>query len=264
MSARWLTRREGPGPVVAVVHGMEDSWQSWGPLVGALEPAWRAVALDLPWRAGNDYQWRRTGRPGRYLAEALAAIGPVDGVIAHSFGANAVLEAMADGLLDGFAGAVLAAPFYRPPDLPVTWTLFEQSRAHFERHMREGLRVRLGERAERLDPDVLGAMVAKTVDRIGPAGFLAVFDQFTSTPSLDLSTVKIPTLVLAGVGDPSLSRRRADALAAAMPLARIVVQEGYDHFCHVRQAADMAHRTTKFLRTAWDAPPARARKECTA
>jgi pimeloyl-ACP methyl ester carboxylesterase len=126
-------QRGGEGPLVVLAHGLEDEWRSWGPLVDRLAGHWRCVALDLPWRAGNDYRWRAEGSPGEWLASGLRALGEQPAlVIGHSFGANAALEALAHPAPPPTAAAVLAAPFFRVPGTRVTWEVFERSRAQLD------------------------------------------------------------------------------------------------------------------------------------
>ncbi|GAA0914281.1 MULTISPECIES: alpha/beta fold hydrolase [Streptomyces violaceusniger group] len=170
--------------VVALVHGLEGGWAGWRPLAGELAGRCRTYVLDLPWRAGNRYRWRHHGTPAHWLREALALVPePVDILIGHSFGANAVLEHLADR--DGAAqprAAVLLAPFFRPDTLRVDWPLHDAALAGFRQIIADGVRVGLGSRAGDLDPEVLAAMADATVERIGPVGFLSLFLQFTGRP----------------------------------------------------------------------------------
>ncbi|WP_438941266.1 alpha/beta fold hydrolase [Micromonospora craterilacus] len=235
------------GDLVVLAHGLEDSWESWRPLARAFDPRWRVLALDLPWRAGNDYRWRRQGSVARWLAAGLDQLPrPADTVVAHSFGANATLELMASGRPPARA-AVLICPLYCPPEQPITWQVFDRARRTFDRHVRDGLRLRIGERLRTLDAAVLEAMIAKAIDRIGPAGFLTVFDQFVASGGLALTTVDTPTLILAGGADPTLSAAAAATLGRDMPRANLLVHEHYDHFCHVRHAAEVAEQAARFV-----------------
>lgn len=240
-------------PLLVLVHGIEDEPESWRPLARLLQQNWRALALDLPWRAGNRYDWGRGTSPGRLLAQTLATLGEPAALIGHSFGANAILELIADPtvrpVVPGPSAAVLIAPFYRPPSMPVTWKLFDRSRENFDRQIRAGLAVRLGSRIAAVDDDTITRMMDKTVEWIGPAGFLSVFDQFVGSGELPLATVEVPTLVLTGRDDPGLGRHHSAALDAAMPAATVVIHQHYDHFCHIRQVGDVARRITEFLMT---------------
>lgn len=236
------------GPVVAMVHGMEDAWSSWGPLAVRLSDSCRMYALDLPWRAGSSYGWRHHDKPADWLRAALAALPEApDVLIGHSFGANAVLQYLASSQTDGISGAVLLAPFYRPESLAVDWNLHDAARAGFRRTMAEGMRSRLGGRSAEMDEDVFSAMVDTAVDRVGPVGFLTMFLQFVGTTELDLAATSVPTLVLAGENDEALAGERATALASAMPAATVRQYPHYQHSCHVEQPDEVASEISRFL-----------------
>lgn len=243
-----LTTGAPDSPCVAFAHGLEDSWRSWELIAAGLDRDWRLVAIDLPWRPGNDYQWR-TRAAGSWLADGLALLGAVpDVLVAHSLGANATLELMcASGSRPGRA-ALLLCPLYRQPGGRVTWRMFDRSRRAFERHIREGVGLRLRERGRTLPPELLDSMVALALERMGPAAFLAVFDQFVASSDLRLDNVGIPTAVLAAGDDPTLSAAAAAALVERVPGAQLHFQDHYDHFCHVRYAGEIAARVADVVR----------------
>ena len=92
----------GDGPVCLLVHG----WGGRGAQLGGFVPAlvnagWRVVAFDAP--AHGDSPGARTNLVE--LAETIRAVagwhGPVDAVIAHSFGAAATTVALSRGLRAG-------------------------------------------------------------------------------------------------------------------------------------------------------------------
>lgn len=235
------------GALVVLAHGLEDSWRNWRPLTRRLDPAWRLVALDLPWRAGNDYRWRHEALPPRWLRQHLDRLDRApDLVIAHSYGATAALDLAArDKLVTG--GLVLICPLFRPVTEPVDWTVVERSRISFDRHLRAAVRVSIGPRADRLEPELLDAMIDVVAARIGPAGFLAALDQFVASSYLDLPAIAAPALFLIGGADPTLVRRTPQVLAERMPGARVLVDESYDHFCHVRRADPVAGEIGRFV-----------------
>ncbi|WP_433241178.1 alpha/beta fold hydrolase [Streptosporangium sp. CA-135522] len=237
-----------PGaPFVVFAHGLEDSWTSWLPLAAELDPDWRLVALDLPWRPGNDYRWR-TRPAGQWLGDGLDLLDTApDAVVAHSFGANATLELLC--ALDSRPGraAALVCPLYRLPRHPVTWRMFERSRSTFVQHIRDGLRARMGVRADSTEPGVLETMMDMALDRVGPSGFLTVFEQFAASADLPLGNVGLPTLVLAGGADPTLSLEAATALADGIPGADLRIHHDYDHFCHIRHARGVAAQVANLV-----------------
>lgn len=237
----------GPGPLVVFVHGLEDDCRSWVRLARCLPADWRPVALGMPWHAGNDYRWRFHGSPADWLATGLAALPePPVLVVGHSFGANALLELLATGPDPLAPAAVLAAPFYRPPDEPPTWRTFDRSRRAFERQLGEGVRVRLDGRRCPPESDVVERVVAGAWDRIGPNAFLAVFEQYVASGHLPLAAIDTPLLVIAGAGDPGLSDDHLGALVARLPGCTLVADAHYDHFCHVRQATQVADAIERF------------------
>lgn len=245
--ARTLAAGVPSAPLVVLAHGLEDPWTSWLPMAAELDPDWRVVALDLPWRPGNDYRWRAQPASA-WLGNALDLLDArPDVLVAHSFGANATLSLLCE--LDARPGpaVMLVCPLYRQPEEPVTWRMFDRAHATFREHVREGLRARLGRRADLLEPSVLQSMTELALDRVGPSGFVTVFQQFIASADLPLVTVEVPTKVLAGGADPTLSRKAARALAAGIPGAEIQINDDYDHFCHIRQAPGVAAQVADFV-----------------
>ncbi|MGV9270951.1 alpha/beta fold hydrolase [Kitasatospora sp. NPDC003701] len=237
------------GRPVLLLHGLEDTWSSWSRLVPFLGPGLWCVAADLPWRTGGDYRWRDRA-PQQWIADVVGALpGRPAAVVAHSFSANALLLGLAGG--GGSEPAadamVLISPFYRPPHVPLTWSTFERSLADFRATMTAGLRVRLGERAERLEPDVFDRMAKAMLDGIGVLGFLAVFDQFAATCDLDLSAYRGRALVVAGSRDPGIAGERIDWLRRALPRAVLNVHPDHSHFCHLDRPEPVGLLVADFL-----------------
>ncbi|KAA2265815.1 alpha/beta hydrolase [Solihabitans fulvus] len=232
------------GPCAVFVHGVEDSWRTWGRLADSLGPRWRSVALDVPWRAGNDYRWRWSGAPSDWVGAGLDALDESSFVlVGHSFGANAVLGRLAGGERRANA-AVLISPFFRPPGAEVTWRTFDRSRAAFERQVRDGMRMRLRGMAEE---DVFELMLTRTCERIGPIGFLAAFEQYVASGHLSLSCVDIPVLVLCGENDPVTFRPHAEALARRLARGIVAGEKDFDHFSHLRRAPDVAQAIEELI-----------------
>lgn len=247
-----LNEGEPDGPLVAFAHGLEDNWQSWRPLAERLGPHPRLVALDLPWRAGNDYRWRHRS-PAEWLRSGLAALPRTpDVLVAHSMGGNAALQLLCAGEPQAGRTVALICPLYRPPGRPVTWALFDRSRETFVQHIHDGLRARMGSRAARVDAGLLTAMTDLAIERVGPAGFLTVFEEYLATAHLALGAVDRPVAVFAGGADPTLSPLAAKVLVAGMPGGRLHLRDDYDHFCHVQHARGIADRVTELIRLADD------------
>lgn len=235
-------------PVIALLHGLEDSWESWKPLAATLSDDARCYMVNLPWRAGGKYRWR-TRPPQEWIAYAVDAVPePIDLLIAHSFSANAVIQRLADGEPLSADALVLVSPFYRPPHVPLSWHTFDRSFADFRATMTDGLRIRLGDRFARLESDVFEKMADTMIERIGVPGFLAVFDQFAAASSLELGHCETPSLIIAGSHDPGIAGERAEWLGRAMPHARLAVDPAYSHFCHIEQPELIAPLIADLLR----------------
>ena len=171
------------GPLIVLAHGLEDRWNSWIPMVAALDPGWRMVALDLPWRSGNDYRWHHRSS-AQWLDEALEQVGErPDVLIAHSYGANAALNLLCELDPRPVPALLLICPLYRQPQYPVTWRMFERARTAFAEHIAEGVRARLRDRLATMEPDVLQSMIELAQDRVGPAGFVTVFRSSSPAPT---------------------------------------------------------------------------------
>jgi len=91
--------RLGGGPATLMVHGWEDDNALWSPLIDTCSEMMRAsVAFDLPghgWSPAEDCSIQAAGAAVLAVAEAF---GPIDSVVAHSFGCPATIWAMAHGL----------------------------------------------------------------------------------------------------------------------------------------------------------------------
>ncbi|MDO8289515.1 MAG: alpha/beta fold hydrolase [Parvibaculum sp.] len=94
-----MSWRLGKGPATLLVHGWEDDNCLWGPIADKCAQLGRAVvAVDLP---GHGFTKADMARP-HLIAEALIAVaaaqGPIDTIVAHSFGCLVSMIALAKGL----------------------------------------------------------------------------------------------------------------------------------------------------------------------
>ena len=86
-------------PAALLVHGWEDDNCLWGPMIEALIEAGRPiVTLDLPGHGFSPAEGCSIGRAAAAIRAVAEAMGPVDALVAHSFGCPASTRAMADGL----------------------------------------------------------------------------------------------------------------------------------------------------------------------
>jgi pimeloyl-ACP methyl ester carboxylesterase len=235
-------------PALAFVHGLEDVWSSWTPLTRFLAGRFRSYPMDMPWRTGGTYKWRTRGTAAQWIEAGLNLVPePVSVLVAHSLGANSVLQWLAAGAVPKFDALVLLSPFYWPPSMPADWKVFDAFREDFAAVMTAGLRTRLGERAESMDPEVFAAMARKMLDGMGPQAFLALFDQYSAATQLPLAHVDVPTLVLGSPQDAGLAGERAEALKADMPCAELYLDPRLTHFCHMEQPREVAELILSFV-----------------
>jgi len=91
--------RLGVGPASLLVHGWEDDNALWSPLIDACAAIGRAIVVfDLPghgYSPTEEFSLQAAGLAAVAVAEAL---GPVDSVVAHSFGCPTSIYALANGL----------------------------------------------------------------------------------------------------------------------------------------------------------------------
>lgn len=250
-----VVHRSGPGsgvgaapaPTMFLLHGLEDSWSKWTPLVTELGDRFTYYAADLPWRTGGDYGWRRQNSLSVWAEGAVDLVPePISVLVAHSMGANAVLQWLGSGVTPKIDALVLLAPLFRPPGQPVSWRAFDQSLADFRTVMTTGLRANLGARADRLDPEVFDIMAAKMIEKIGPLGFLSLFEHYLNTSALDLAHVTVPTLIVGSTTDPGIAGDRGAALRDRMPGAELHLDPDLSHFCHVAQTREVAELILAF------------------
>jgi predicted alpha/beta hydrolase family esterase len=211
---RVVAWRWGTGPVALLVHGWEGRGSQLGAFVEPLVSAGMSVvAFDAP--AHGDSQGHRLYLTD--LADAIvdvaAAVGPVHAVIAHSFGAAAVLLAHARGGFDA-ARNIMLAPNVLIDDAVRRFStlvaLDDKDRVALE----QALAVHSGVDVESL---ALERLVGER-----DAGLLVIHDR----------------------EDREVPLRHGNRLAATWPSARIIATEGLGHRRILREPTVIAEATT--------------------
>lgn len=189
----------GPRPRVLLVHGWAGDAQQMRPLGDAL---WRAgfdpLLLDLP-AHGRSEGWQ--SHLPQFVQVLLAAgqrFGPLHGVVAHSLGGLAASQALARGLA---AERLVLLALSAPPRQVLHWF---------------GTSFGLG-------TDSLG-WIRRRLERLSGEQGLEIFE-----PPWLASRLPQPTLLLHDRDDRAAPAAHAQALAAALPRARLQLSQGLGH-----------------------------------
>jgi pimeloyl-ACP methyl ester carboxylesterase len=89
----------GVGPAVLMVHGWEDDHALWSPLADEFANIGRAVvAFDLPGHGFSEAEEASWFSASAAIERIAAEMGPIEAIVAHSFGCIASIVALANGL----------------------------------------------------------------------------------------------------------------------------------------------------------------------
>lgn len=236
-------------PSVALVHGFEETWDTWAGVGAALPADLHLHGLELPWQANSDYRWTDDGSSVAWLDRSLDLLPRrPDLVVGHSFGASTLLQLLIRrGERPGMRGAVLVAPVHRPHDDVVDPRFFAEAVHRFRHVMQEGMRVRLGPRGRTLPASLVTAMYDRFRDRVEPDGFLQFYSVIARTPTLAAERVAVPVLVISGTDDPAAPTEAVADLVRRLPRARAATSAWFSHFCQVEQAEPIADLISAFL-----------------
>jgi pimeloyl-ACP methyl ester carboxylesterase len=100
----------GQGPVILLVHGWEGRGAQLARFMGPLvNDGYRVVALDGPAHGASPGKYVEVSTMANALLAVEAALGPLHGVIAHSFGGASTIVALTRGLRAGRV-VIIGAP----------------------------------------------------------------------------------------------------------------------------------------------------------
>ncbi|MFE7168817.1 alpha/beta fold hydrolase [Streptomyces sp. NPDC057616] len=245
----WENPAQAPqGPSLVLVHGFEESWESWRPLTRRLPAGLRLFALDLPWRSGSRHRWTDGGTSTTWLERALELL-PVHpaAVVAHSFGATTQLDLLTRPTPFSAVPTALVAPVYRPHDVPVDPRFFGEAVDRFRGVLADGLRAQMGPRGATVPPDIVESMIGKVRERVEPHGFLQFYATLSRTPHLPLNLVEAPVLIVSGTHDVSAPPSAVDELRSSIPDVRVHQDPALSHFCQLQQPDQVAEQLLGFL-----------------
>jgi pimeloyl-ACP methyl ester carboxylesterase len=226
--------RTGNGPPLVLVHGTTADHTRWRTVLPLLEPHATIYAIDRRGRgASGDADVYTIDREFADVAAVLDAVadatgGPVD-LIGHSYGAICALETTA--LTTAVRRLVLyEPPVQAPPRSTATDRIAELLAAGRRAEVVETF-IREVARVPESDIELLKSLpswparvaAAHTVVREERLG-----DHYRFEPER-FATLTVPTLLLAGSESPPFLQISTDAVAAAVPGARVVVLTGQAH-----------------------------------
>ena len=253
----YAERGDPAGVPLLLLHGYTDSWRSFAPLLAHLPPSVRAIAPSQ--RGHGDADRPASGYCAADLAaDVVALLDALDlerAVVAgHSMG-SLVAQRVALDHPGRVLGLVLLGAFATLRGNPAVRELWEGA---------------VSALADPVDPNFVREFQESTLARAVPQDFLdtvvreslkvpayvwraALAAQMAEDATAELGAIAVPTLILWGDRDAFATRREQEALAAAIPRARLVVYAGAGHALHweepahvvaelVRFAEELAHR----------------------
>ncbi len=207
--------RLGEGPAVLLVHGWEDDHALWGPLIDQYAQIGRAVvAFDLPGHGYSEAEEATFHSASEAVLAVAQALGPVDSLVAHSFGCPSSLKALTEGLGVGRA-VLISSPLPSP-----------QGRRRF---------AELGES----QPEVF-ARAAELYEQRNGRPFSGGFDMEEAAKAQT-----IPLLLIHSMDDEQCPAENSNILADAWPGAELMMTDGLGHRL-IAQDQDIMDRIIDF------------------
>jgi pimeloyl-ACP methyl ester carboxylesterase len=205
--------RLGVGPAVMLVHGWEDDNALWGPLADRFAAIGRAVvALDLPGHGFSQATDVSPGGAAKALRETASTLGPVEAVIAHSYGCTAAIVALAQGLQAARA-VMIASPIPRT-----------------------GQRRRHAEREQDAPPEVVERALELRAE-----GEEARREQVEAM----IAAMSPPALIVHSIDDEQCPMGNAERMRQLWPGSELLLVDGLGHR-FVAQDADVIQRVVEF------------------
>ncbi|MFO1013328.1 MAG: alpha/beta hydrolase [Caulobacteraceae bacterium] len=230
------------GPVIVLVHGFSASLHAWEPWVGELGADYRIISLDLPGHglteAPPNYQTslalyaevvdevaRRLGVSGQYVIAGNSMGGGVAWTLAlaHPDRVRALVLVDAIGPSMGRGGSPLLSGLMSSPP----------GRAMVRHLDLTGIAAR-GLRSAYVDQSlVTPALIGRYVDFSRAPGHRDILlrrrESGPAVTAATLATIRAPTLILHGEADALIPLSSSQALAKAIPGARLVTYPGVGH-----------------------------------
>ncbi|WP_189984807.1 alpha/beta fold hydrolase [Streptomyces capoamus] len=226
------------------LHGLAATGAGWRPYEEHAGPGVEVWTAELPWGQTGGSGWSLPGGdPAGWIGAALDEVpGRVDVLIAHSYSALLALEHLATAPRHTRPGGlVVVSPFHRRDPGDFHWDTAQHYLGIFQDVFDEALRLAS---TRVLDAGLRRDMALLVRDRVGPYGWLRFYDSYLRSPFLDTAALDLPVLVVAGRDDRFAPPEDAEALAGALPRARLSLLDACGHFPMAerpREFADAVH-----------------------
>ena len=232
---------------VVMLHGMVESPQIWREIADKIAPMFRTgFEVSMPWHCEQGYLWGLEAKPDEWLEPVLDALPPGRKVVvAHSFGANALISILQRQARDDIDALILLSPYYKPDFEIFTWDFFRRFVGEFEAFVAASIRVRPG--AERITASSLAMLVDKVKEKYGSYSWMEFYDLYARTPSLKLGSLKMPVLIMGGDRDLSIIPDDLLALTKRIENARFELLNNCGHFGMVEQPDILTAHIVAFL-----------------
>jgi pimeloyl-ACP methyl ester carboxylesterase len=206
----------GNGPIVLLAHGWNSRRTHWSGFIPALvEAGLRAVSIDAPAHGDSAGSSAHVLMYAIGLLEVGQALGPLAGVIGHSWGGGALAIAMKRGL-QAERAVLIASP------CSFTRLIAEWCRHH---HLQES---------------EIGAFLNLVSDRVG-----------VGIGELDLDHIvrrlHQPALIIHDQRDDDIPVAEAHSIAQAWPGARLMITERFGHK-RILLAKEVVRQAVAFLK----------------
>jgi pimeloyl-ACP methyl ester carboxylesterase len=231
------------GTPIVFVHGLGGTPEVWHPIVERLGAPADVLNIEMPWSGRQGSGW--SARPAaEWIRTALVQVRRPACVVAHSFGANAVLE-----YLDAHGAAAidrlaLVCPFYDSAGLG----LMPEERfslENFARLVEDGFRRQ--PQARQVPSHIYAAMAQRVRDRVGLEGWREFQRVFARTSTLRLRRFSPPCLLLAGDNDHAAPPADVVALGQVMSNCTVVGLPDCGHFAITEQPRQIAGYLNRLL-----------------
>lgn len=244
-------RKASDAPTVILLHGYSDSWRSYQPLVAALSPAIRVVAVSL--RGHGDSTKPADGYAIADLAGDLPALMDQCGVaratiVGHSMGSMVAARLALDHperveslVLLGALATLKGNPAIEGAFAAEIEALREPLSLAFVREFQESTLARP------VVPAFLAGIVSESLKvptRVWQGALNAMLEEDLGPA---LTDIHVPTLVLWGSADGLCDRKSQEAIVGALPRARLTAMPGAGHAPHWEEPQRVAAAMETFL-----------------